>query len=128
MFLKRVSPVLENCMYGSLQHKACNSEALRPEVIASRKTVFQLRYLRWQVSMGLNGAWLRAARTNSRHQVGRIIRGMPLVCSRSLIHLRMEGSMLRGSPQTVTCLRETAKHQRSLEYDFYLLYRCQWIA
>ena len=89
---------IKNCMYGSLQHKACISEALRPEVIAIRKTVFEVRYLRWQVPMGSNGGSLRAARTNSRHQVDNIIRGMPLVCLRPLIHLWMEVYWLRGCP------------------------------
>ena len=69
-FVKRVTPALVNHV---MQHKACSSEALHPEVIASRKTIFQVRYLRSQVSMGLNGALVRAARTNSRHQVHIII-------------------------------------------------------
>ena len=70
MFMKRVTPALENCMYVSLQHSACISDALSPEVIASRKTVFQVRYFRRQVLMGSHGGLLRAARTSSRHQVG----------------------------------------------------------
>ena len=43
-------------MYGDLQYRACNSEALRPEVMASRKAVFQVRYLRQLVLMGSNGS------------------------------------------------------------------------
>ena len=64
-----------------LAAKNMHFKALCPEVIASRKTVFQVRYLRWQVPIGSNRALLKAARTNYRHQVGSIIRGMPLVCS-----------------------------------------------
>ena len=69
--MKRVTPVLENRMYGGLHQSACISDALHPEVMASRKTVFQVRYFRRQVLMGSNGGSLRAARTNSRHQVGK---------------------------------------------------------
>ena len=98
MFMKRVTPVLENRMYGGSQHSTCISDALRPEIMASRKTVFQVRYLRRQVLMGSNGGSLRAARTNSRHQVGKTMRGMPLVSSKPLIHLGMQGSRLRFTP------------------------------
>ena len=101
-------PSIGKCMYGGLQHRACISEALRPDVIASMKTVFQVRYLRWQVPMGSKGASLRATRNNSRHQVGSIMQGMTLVCSRPLIHLRMERSRLRVVPWTRACLREIA--------------------
>ena len=86
----------------------CASQKLCPEVIASRKTVFQVRYLRQQFPMGSNRASLRATGTNSRHQVDSIILGMPLVCSRPLIHFRMEGSKLRDMPWIVVCLREIA--------------------
>ena len=71
MSVKRVPPVLENPKYGSLHQSASISDALHPEVMASRK-VFQVRYFRWQVLMGSNEGSLRAARTNSRHQVGKI--------------------------------------------------------
>ena len=102
-------------MYGGLQCRACISEALGPEVIASRKTIFQVRYFRWQFRMGSNGASLMAARTNSRHQVGSIIRGMPLVCSRPLIHLHMEGSRLRDAHRTMAYICEIAVTYISLE-------------
>ena len=66
MFVKSVTPMLENRMYGSKQHNlVCISEALRLEVIASKKTVFQVRYLRWQVPMGSNRGSSRAARTKT---------------------------------------------------------------
>ena len=42
-----ITPALENLMYGSLQQSAYISDALQAEleVMASRKTVFQVRYL-----------------------------------------------------------------------------------
>ena len=63
--MKSMTPALENRKYGGLQHTECILEALWAEVIASRKAVFQVRYLRRQVPIGLNGALVRAARTNS---------------------------------------------------------------
>ena len=102
--MNRVTPVGVNHMYGVLQHRAYNSEALRPEVMASKNQVFHVRYLRQQVIMGLNGSRPRVARTSSRHQVGVIMRGMLSVCSRPFNHLLMEGSRLSGLPWTVACL------------------------
>ena len=65
--VNRVTLAAENHMYGDLHHRACISEARQPEVIASRKTIFQVRYLRRKVRIGLNGSWSRVARTSYDH-------------------------------------------------------------
>ena len=59
--MKRVTPAMEKSKYGDLKHKACISEALHHEVIASRKAVFQVIYLRRKVPMGSNGTLVRTA-------------------------------------------------------------------
>ena len=76
--------------------------------MASKKAVFQVRYLSGQVAIGSKGALVKAARTSSRNHEGVIIWGIPLECSRSLIHLLSVGCMLRELPWTIACLREIA--------------------
>ena len=44
--VNRMTPAGVNRMNGGLQHRAWNSEALQPEVMASKNAVFHDRYFR----------------------------------------------------------------------------------
>ena len=79
---------------------------MQVEVMGSKKVVFQVRYLSGQVIMGSKGALDKVARTSFRHHKGVIMLGMPLECSRPLIHLLIIGSKLIGLLWTIACLQE----------------------
>ena len=51
-----VTPALENLRWTGSQLSVCISDTLRVAVMASKKVVFQVRYLSGQVIMGSNGA------------------------------------------------------------------------
>ena len=72
--INSITPALENMRYGALQLSTCNSDAQQADVMASKKAVFQVRYLSGQVEMGSNGALVKATKTNSRHHMGVIMR------------------------------------------------------
>ncbi len=91
-----------------MKHRAWSSEALRADVIASRKTVFHVRCLKEAVLIGSKGNLFRALSTIWRSQAGMSTLGRPMVFERPEIQLRTVGLALKGWLSSLTCLLEMA--------------------
>ena len=57
-----------NTSIGKPEIRGLAAQCMQAELTASKKTVFQFRYLSGQVAMGSNGVLVRAARANSRQR------------------------------------------------------------